>query len=180
MFRALVNRRPVGDFPQPIALPSDSHPHVAMHAEGMDDGPILICYDGSASAERAIAAAGRLLGRRTAVVLDVGPLQEVAEAYAAMGSGAAGLDRLTLDTAAARAEAGAELARAAGFHAQGRAQVEAPTWLGVVEVADEIGAAAIVIGSRGLSGIREFLEGSLSHQVATHAGRPALIVPPPH
>ena len=151
-----------------------------MHAEAMDDGPILICYDGSASAELAIAAAGRLFGQRRAVVLDVAPLQEVAEAYAAMGSDAAALDRLTLQTAAARAEAGAELARAAGFHAQGRAQVEAPTWLGVVEVADEIGAAAIVIGSRGLSGMRALLEGSVSHQVATHAGRPVLIVPPPH
>jgi len=37
-----------------------------------------------------------------------------------------------------------------------------------------------VIGSRGLSGMRTLLEGSLSHQVATHAGRPVLIVPPPH
>jgi len=38
----------------------------------------------------------------------------------------------------------------------------------------------IVIGSRGLSGLREMLEGSLSHQLAEHAGRPVLIVPPPH
>ena len=151
-----------------------------MHAEAMDDRPILICYDGSASAERAIATAGGLFGRRRAVVLDVAPLQEVAEAYVAVGSEAASLDRLTLHAAAARADAGAELARAAGFRARGRAELEAPTWLGVSEVADEIDAAAIVIGSRGLSGIREFLEGSLSHQVATHAGRPVLIVPPPH
>jgi hypothetical protein len=61
MFRALVNRRPAGDFPQRIALPSDSHPHVVMHAEAMDDGPILICYDGSASAEQASAL--RSLGK---------------------------------------------------------------------------------------------------------------------
>jgi nucleotide-binding universal stress UspA family protein len=148
--------------------------------EEMDDAPILICYDGSASAERAIASAGRLFGQRRAVVLDVGPLQEVAEAYAAMGSDAAALDRLTLEAAAARADAGAELARAAGFRARGRAELEAPTWLGVSKVADEVGAAAIVIGSRGLSGMRALLEGSLSHQVATHAGRPVLIVPPPH
>ncbi len=180
MFRSLVNRRPPGDFPQPIALLSDSRPHVAMHAEPMDDGPIRICYDGSASAERAIATAGRLFAQRTGVVLDVGPLQEVAEAYAAAGSDAAALDRLTLDAAAARADAGAELARAAGFRAHGRAELEAPTWLGVTEVADEIGGAAIVIGSRGLSGMRAFLEGSLSHQIATHAGRPVLIVSPPH
>jgi nucleotide-binding universal stress UspA family protein len=150
-----------------------------MPPEAMNDEPILICYDGSAGAERAIAAAGRLFGRRRAVVLNVGPLQVVAEAYAAMGSDAAELDRLTLHASAARAQAGAEVARAAGFHASGRAELEAPTWLGVGEVADEICAAVIVFGSRGLSGIREFFEGSLSHQVATHLGRPVLIVPPP-
>jgi nucleotide-binding universal stress UspA family protein len=146
----------------------------------MTDEPILICYDGSESARNAIAAAGSLLAGRRAVVLDVAPLQEVAEAYAAMGSGAAALDRLALDTAAAGAGEGAELARAAGFHAVGRTELKAPTWLGVVEVADEIGAAAIVIGSRGLTRIRGFLEGgSVSHQVAAHAGRPVLVVPPP-
>ena len=147
----------------------------------MTDEPILICYDGSESARAAIGAAGTLLGGRRAVVLDVAPLQEVAEAFAGIGSGAASLDRLALDTAAARADEGAELARAAGFRADGRTELESPTWLAVVEVADEIGAAAIVVGSRGLGGIRASLEGgSVSHQVATHAGRPVLVVPPPH
>jgi len=37
-----------------------------------------------------------------------------------------------------------------------------------------------VMGTRGLTGIRELLDGSLSHQVAEHSGRPVLIVPPPH
>jgi nucleotide-binding universal stress UspA family protein len=55
----------------------------------------------------------------------------------------------------------------------------APTWEGIVDVADELDAAVIVIGSRGLSGLKEILDGSLSHQLAEHAGRPVLIVPPP-
>lgn len=41
-----------------------------------------------------------------------------------------------------------------------------------------IDAAAIVIGSRGLGGLREFARGSVSRDVATHARRPALIMPP--
>lgn len=53
----------------------------------------------------------------------------------------------------------------------------APPPEGIVEVADEIDAAVIVIGSRRLSGARELLAGSLSHEVAEHAGRPVLIVP---
>jgi nucleotide-binding universal stress UspA family protein len=36
----------------------------------------------------------------------------------------------------------------------------------------------IVLGSRGLSGAREVLVGSVSHDVAEHSGRPVLIVPP--
>ena len=41
-----------------------------------------------------------------------------------------------------------------------------------------VGAAVIVLGSRGLTGVRELVEGSLSHEVAEHARRPVLVVPP--
>ncbi len=145
----------------------------------VDDTPILICYDGSEGARNAISAAAALLVGRSAVVLNVGPLQTVAEGYAALGSSAADLDHVIFDEALARAEAGAEVARRAGFSASARAEVDAPTWHGVVEVANDIDAAAIVLGSRGLTGVRELLEGSLSHEVAERAGRPVLIVPPP-
>lgn len=53
-----------------------------------------------------------------------------------------------------------------------------PVSEGIVDVADEIDAAVIVLGSRGLKGIREQFEGRFSHEVAEHAGRPVLIVPP--
>ena len=49
-----------------------------------------------------------------------------------------------------------------------------------MEVGDELDAAAIVLGSRGLAGLRELARGTLSHEVAAHAGRPVLIVPPRH
>jgi nucleotide-binding universal stress UspA family protein len=42
----------------------------------------------------------------------------------------------------------------------------------------EIDAAVIVTGSRGLRAVSELFEGSVSHDVAEHAGRPVLIVPP--
>lgn len=146
----------------------------------MDQTPILICYDGSPGAVRAIEAAATLFGTRRAVVLDVAPPITPAESLAAMSPlvpGAALEDLNTADASLVAAR-GAELARSSGFDAEARGALGAPTWEGVVDVADELDAAAIVIGSRGLSGLREVLDGSLSHEVAEHAGRPVLIVPP--
>jgi nucleotide-binding universal stress UspA family protein len=144
----------------------------------VNDAPILLWYDGSEGARRAIAAAAVLLGDRPAVVLDVGPLELVAAEYAAFGSEAVALEREALHDAAVRAEAGAQIARTAGLRARGRAELEAPAWRAVVEVADEIGASVIVLGTRGLCGIKALLEGSFSRLVALHAGRPVLVVPP--
>jgi nucleotide-binding universal stress UspA family protein len=142
-------------------------------------GPILICYDGSPSAKHAVTIAGTLLAGRRAVVLDVGPLDVVAETYAAAGSGAADLSRAVFDGTLVQAEAGAALARQAGFEPEPRAEVDTPTWRGIVKVADEIDAELIVLGSEGRMGLSELLEGSVSHDVAEHARRPVLVVPSP-
>jgi nucleotide-binding universal stress UspA family protein len=146
----------------------------------MDDAPILICYDDSSDARHAITEAAVLFGDRKAVVLDVAPFLTVAESYAALAPTTLDFEATNTEAAFAHARVGAEFARRAGFTAEARADAASPTWDGIVEIADEIGAAAIVIGSRGLTGARELLHGSLSHQVAERAGRPVLIVPPPH
>jgi len=146
----------------------------------MDDKAILICYDGSDSAQRAIDTAAGLLGRHHAVVLDVGPPLTGSESVAALSAVVPGgaFEEWNEDDARTRARDGAERARRAGFDAEARADLAAPTWQGIVDVANEIDAAVIVIGSRGLGGARELFEGSVSHDVAEHAGRPVLIVPP--
>jgi nucleotide-binding universal stress UspA family protein len=121
-----------------------------------------------------------LLEQRSAVILDVGRLEMVAGDYVAIDPDAMKVDDLVDQDALARATAGVELAREAGFRAEARSEVDSPTWIGVVDVADEIDAAVIVIGSRGLSGLKQIVDGSLSHQVAERAGRPVLIAPPLH
>jgi nucleotide-binding universal stress UspA family protein len=147
----------------------------------MSDEPILICYDGSDGAQRAIDAAATLFGGRHAIVLDIGPPLTAAESLATLSPVVPGAAFEELNTADAldRAKAGAERARGAGFVAEARAGVAAPTWEGIVDVAEDIDAAVIVVGSRGLNGAQEVFEGSVSHDVAEHAGRPVLIVPPP-
>lgn len=148
----------------------------------MEGTPILICYDGSPDAARGIEAAAALFGARRAVVLNVAVPMTATESVAAISPvvPAAAFEEINTEDAGTVAARGAELARASGFEAEARTALETPTWQGVVDVADEVGAAAIVIGSRGLDQLHEAFEGSLSHQVAAHAGRPVLVVPPPH
>ena len=141
---------------------------------------ILICYDGSAEAARAIEAAAALLGLRRAVVVDVVPWMTAAESMAATSSRVPGTAFEELNSAEARriAGRGAEIARSAGLQAEPRGELASATWEGIVGVADELAAAVIVIGSRGLTGLEKIFDTSVSQQLAEHAGRPVLIVPP--
>jgi nucleotide-binding universal stress UspA family protein len=142
-------------------------------------GPVLICYDGSPAAKHAVAVAGTLLAGGRAIVLDVGPLELIAETYAAAGSGAADISRAVFDGTLAQAEAGAALARDAGFDPEPRAEVDDPPWRGILRVANEVDAELIVLGSDGRTGLSELIDGSVSHDVAEHARRPVLVIPPP-
>lgn len=146
----------------------------------MQDAPILICYDDTEGSRRAIAAAAELLGPRRAVVLDVFPPLSVDQTTALVTTGAPGASFQNVNEEAAydQASAGADHARQAGFDAEPRAIVATPTWEGIIQIANDIDAAVIVIGSRGFTGLREAVEGSVSHSVAEHANRPVLIVPP--
>ena len=49
----------------------------------------------------------------------------------------------------------------------------------IVRVGEEIGAGLIVMGSRGLGGLRRALMGSVSDSVVRHAHCPVLVVRPP-
>ncbi len=145
------------------------------------DSPILICYDGSEEAAHAIDVAAELLSQRHAVVLDVGPPLGVGKGTAASPSPLVGPEFQEENLAAAnrRAAEGADRARQAGFEAEARAEIDAPTWQGIVDEATALGAAVIVVGSHGRKGVTELIEGSVSHQVAVHSDRPVLIVPHP-
>jgi nucleotide-binding universal stress UspA family protein len=146
-----------------------------------DTQQILICYDGSSGAGHAVDAAAALFGPRRAVVLVVTPPMTFAEGIAATSALVPGtaFEEGNMADALQRAEAGAAHARRSGLHAEARAMIAPTTWEGIVDVAEELDVAVIVMGTRGLSGLREVARGSVSHDVATHARRPVLIVPLP-
>lgn len=147
--------------------------------------PVLIAYDGSDQAKRAIGEAGRVLGPgRPAVVLTV---REPVESFAFAGlGGATTLDPATVSAmqdsahneAIAVAEDGAALAREAGFDAEPRVEVGPSPWQEIVSVADALDADVIAIGSRGRTGLPKVLLGSVASAVAQHSGRSVLIVHP--
>jgi nucleotide-binding universal stress UspA family protein len=135
--------------------------------------PILLCYDGSDDAFRAIEYAAGLFAGRPAVVLSAW------EKYGVF-SGIIPPDDDVMQEATERMAAdGAERARAAGFGETTPLAVEADHGVAdaIIEAADAHDASVVVMGTRGNTGIRSLLLGSVSHAVAHHARRPVLIVP---
>jgi nucleotide-binding universal stress UspA family protein len=151
------------------------------------DGPILIAFDGSAAARQAVTDTAWFARPRRALVLTV---WEAALAYTMIGGSPDVMMAPAVDPATAlnidqelgrRAERiageGAELARSLGLDAEPLAMADAGDIARtILDVAREHHAAAIVVGSRGLNGLRARLEGSTSKGVLKHAECPVLIV----
>jgi nucleotide-binding universal stress UspA family protein len=150
---------------------------------------ILIAYDGSDTARRAVQEAAELFSSRRALVATV---WEPGLAYevGAMSTDPTGLGPGPVDPVAAQevddasqahadrvAEEGAALAKSLGLQAEALAVAdEGNVADAIVEVARKRDVAAIVVGSRGLSGLRARLEGSTSNAVAKNASCPVVLV----
>jgi nucleotide-binding universal stress UspA family protein len=143
---------------------------------------MLIAYDGSPDAKAAVALAGHLFDGSTAVVLTVweGFSTVVARADAGMPSS---LDFERIDSeceqrANEMAIDGAGHARAAGLQAEARATKRRGSMAEtILEEAEASGAELIVVGTRGLSGVKSFLLGSVSRAVLQRARLPVLVAP---
>ncbi len=150
---------------------------------------ILVCYDGSADAQAAIDRAGMLMRGSDATVLVI--WETILETMTRNGSlgvgfgmvGAygddeadAGIEKAAIDAAAD----GAKRASAAGLVAQPRiARRNGDIAAVILGVAADEDAEVIVLGTRGLGGLKSLMLGSVSHAVLHHADRAVLVVPSP-
>jgi nucleotide-binding universal stress UspA family protein len=160
----------------------DTHPI----AKG-DDRMILICYDGSPDSKAAIEHGAELLKGQTAIVLTVWQpfIEVVTRAYAGFGMSAGMVDQEAIDKATRQhaeesAQEGAQLARDAGLDAQPHTRSQETTTAdAILSEADAVDASAILMGSRGLTGLKSLLLGSVSHAVIQHADRIVIVAPSP-
>lgn len=146
---------------------------------------IVLGYDGSEDARAAIEHAGTLLGGQEMTVLTVWePFLELLTRTSygsAMAMGTVDIESIDAANRAGaqdRAQEGAELARKAGLDATPRSAARVTTFAdAIIDVADELDAVAIVVGSRGLTGVKSLLLGSVSHGLIQHADRAVIVVP---
>jgi nucleotide-binding universal stress UspA family protein len=144
-------------------------------------GPAIFAYDGSDLAGYAIEQAGIQLaaGREALVVCvwqpaDVGFMPiEGRELHAAAANE---VEEAAKETAAH----GAGIAEKAGFNAQPVTVEAAPTWKGLVQVAEEHKCGLIVIGSHQRSGLLGHLAGSVAAATVSHFESSVLVIHQPH
>ena len=148
-----------------------------------DSRPILICFDGSEGAVRAISEAGQLFPGARAVVVHVWHMPNL---YTAGYAGAptissdvqAEVEQAADEQARQTVERGEALAREAGLDSEGFAYVTPSTpWRQLLAAAENLGARLIVVGSRGRGEVKSLVLGSTSQALAHHSEVPVLIVP---
>ncbi len=148
---------------------------------------ILLCYDGSTDSQAAIDRAGELFAGQPATVLTV--WERFIDVMALTGAGLImapdmanieQIDAASEESARTTAVEGVERARRAGLNAQPhtRARVTSVP-AAILSEAEDVGADAIVMGTRGLSGVKSLFLGSVSNRVLHEADIPVVVVPSP-
>ena len=150
--------------------------------------PVLIAYDGSEVSRAAVRQAAELFAGRPAVVATVWEPGLASMPMAVPGTlgestvptdpaTVEAVDRLQREHASTVAGEGAELARSLGLAAEPQAVPdEVDVGDALIGIGRERGAAVVVVGSHGISGLRSRLLGSVSRKLIEHCDRPVLVL----
>ena len=149
---------------------------------------LMIAYDGSPNADRAIRYAGQFLRADTAYVVTAWQPGGMSPTRLSTLSGGmqpfidtrleAGVDHALEVEAETINTRGVALAASVGLTARGSlVEVESTVWGALVAAADALEVDLLVTGTRGASGLRALLHSSVAERVLKHCHRPVFIVP---
>jgi len=164
----------------------DHAPCPVLVVRGAIDGPVLVAVDGSPSADAAVTylVADSFLADRPFEVLSVAGPPGLATAWDVAGLSAATLEALgerrkterqELERVAARATM---RLRATGYRARWSV-AEGHAAQMIIEAAAAFGGGLIVMGSRGMTGLKRIVVGSVARAVLLHSSASVLIVHEP-
>lgn len=138
---------------------------------------ILAAYDGSKAANKALDKAVELMKMTPGATLEVVHAFDFPRFYIAEGFAPvpAKVNQDFYELAEKTVEEVKNRLEADGVAAKVEMVQGAPAE-SILDYADKHGNDVIIIGSRGLGGIREFVLGSVSHNVVQHARIPVLVV----
>jgi nucleotide-binding universal stress UspA family protein len=145
--------------------------------------PVIACTDGSELSVSAVARGLRLLSPELPVLLVT--VMDGPDPAATMGTGHAGPTMTAeqyQEAHDAAVEAATELlvsaAEALDLRDADRRVLEGAVGPTICELAEELSAEAIVLGSRGRGGLRRAVLGSVSDHVVRNAPCPVIVTPP--
>ena len=144
---------------------------------GVPTGPVLFAYDGSELADYAIEQAGsQLAPNQDCLVLCVWQPSDVGFVPTSGRHLHAADAKEVREAAEETAAHGAQLAEKANFHPRSLTIEAAPSWKGIVEVAEEHNASLIVLGSHHRTGLVGHLQGSVAAATVAHSRISVLVV----
>lgn len=144
---------------------------------------VLLATDGSADADLALSTAVDITkGTNSELhVVTVGPgspdpAYAVHESGLRYGTYEEALEAIRQEAQNVLDEQVRKVEEAGGTVARAHLQMQGPKDQAIVRLSEELGAGLIVMGSRGLGGLRRALMGSVSDSVVRHAHCPVLVV----
>ena len=146
---------------------------------------ILLATDGSSEAQLAATTAAELANSTTSELhlLSVAPgnpdpVYQIHEAGLRYETYEHALEAVKAETQKVLDEQVREVQEAGGSVKEAHLRIGERRDEAIIHLAEELGAGLIVMGSRGLSGVRRALMGSVSDSVVRHAHCPVLVVKP--